>query len=188
MCEVSAYECRSLSKLDLCEGGSFSPTIFNSDIELSVFPISCFMSECPLVALSKATYVAKIRTLFGLVDIKKRSLFNLLCVLICYARRIALSSSFQKVWIRPVTHQILPSWLRDNHEFPKEMLTVLLPSKGTATSEAFAYRRKLMMESVSVWSNWERILGYSTAYTQLIHQFSPVIVLHRTSGGRLPVR
>ena len=38
-----------LSKLDLCEGGSFSPTIFNSDIELSVFPISCFISVCCFV-------------------------------------------------------------------------------------------------------------------------------------------
>ena len=38
------------------EGGSFSPTIFNSDIELSVFPISCFMSVCPFVDLSKATF------------------------------------------------------------------------------------------------------------------------------------
>ena len=47
---------RSFSKLDLCEGGRFSPTIFNSNIELNVSPISCFIYVCPFVALSKATY------------------------------------------------------------------------------------------------------------------------------------
>ena len=44
-----------ISKLDLCEGGSFSPMIFKSDIELSVYHISCFISVCPFVALLKAT-------------------------------------------------------------------------------------------------------------------------------------
>ena len=43
-------------KLDLCEGGSFSPTIFNNDIELSVFPILCFISIYPIVTLLKAMY------------------------------------------------------------------------------------------------------------------------------------
>ena len=46
----------SISKLDLCEGGSFSHTILKSDIELSVYHISCFISVCPFVALSKATF------------------------------------------------------------------------------------------------------------------------------------
>ena len=45
-----------ISKLDLFECGSFSPTIFNIDIELSVYHISCFISVCPFVALSKATF------------------------------------------------------------------------------------------------------------------------------------
>ena len=45
-----------ISKLDLCEGGSFSPAIFNSDIQLSVFLISCFIYVCPFVAVLKATY------------------------------------------------------------------------------------------------------------------------------------
>ena len=40
----------------LCEGGSFSPAIFNSDIQVSVFPISCFIYVCPFVALSKTTH------------------------------------------------------------------------------------------------------------------------------------
>ena len=43
-----------ISKLDLCEGGSFLPTIFKSDIEPSVYHILCFISVCPFVALSKA--------------------------------------------------------------------------------------------------------------------------------------
>ena len=43
---------KSLSKLDHCEGGSFLPTFFNSDIELSVFPISCFIKTIMFVRLS----------------------------------------------------------------------------------------------------------------------------------------
>ena len=40
----------SFSKHDLFEGGSFSPTIFNSDIELSVYyHISCYIAVCPFV-------------------------------------------------------------------------------------------------------------------------------------------
>ena len=50
--------CRSIgffsSKLDLCEGGSVSPTIFKSDIELSVYHISCFIFVCRFGALLKA--------------------------------------------------------------------------------------------------------------------------------------
>ena len=62
--------------LDLCEGGSFSPTIFKSDIELSVYHISCFISVCPLVALSKAKFAENLHFVFCLVHmayIKKRS-------------------------------------------------------------------------------------------------------------------
>ena len=42
---------RGKTKLDLCEGGSFSTVIFNSDIQLSVFPISCLicLSVCHFV-------------------------------------------------------------------------------------------------------------------------------------------
>ena len=40
-----------ISKLDLCEGESL---IFNSDIQLSVYSFSCFISV--FVALLKATY------------------------------------------------------------------------------------------------------------------------------------
>ena len=45
-------------KFDLCEGGSFSPTIFKfkSDMKLSVYHISCFISVCPFVAVSKAKF------------------------------------------------------------------------------------------------------------------------------------
>ena len=46
---------------------------FNSDIQLSFFSFSCFMSVCPFVALLKATYDAKMRALFCQVNIKKRS-------------------------------------------------------------------------------------------------------------------
>ena len=40
-----------ISKLDLCEGGSFSSAIFNSDSQLSCFSFLCFISLCPFVAL-----------------------------------------------------------------------------------------------------------------------------------------
>ena len=94
---------RKFSKLDLCEGGSFSPTSFNSDIELSVF--SPFRVLYLFVALSKATYAENshivlkfkflkneiikypVSCILYLFDIKKRSCFNLLCVLICCLER-----------------------------------------------------------------------------------------------------
>ena len=63
-------------ELDLCEGGSFSPTIFNSDIELSVFPISVFdicLSVCRFV---EGNICLKFCTLSCLVDIKKRSFLS----------------------------------------------------------------------------------------------------------------
>ena len=53
-----------ISKLDRCEGGSFSPTIFQSDIELSVYHIWCFISVCPFVALSKAKFAANVHIVF----------------------------------------------------------------------------------------------------------------------------
>ena len=46
----------SNSKLDLCEGGSFSPTVFKCYIKLSFYHISCFVSVCPFVPLSKAKF------------------------------------------------------------------------------------------------------------------------------------
>ena len=55
----------SISKLDLCEGGSFSPTIFNSDIELSVFPISCFISVCRFVEGNVSTYAENSHIVFS---------------------------------------------------------------------------------------------------------------------------
>ena len=39
----------TFSKLDLCEGGSFSPTIFKSDIEINAFHILSFISVCRFV-------------------------------------------------------------------------------------------------------------------------------------------
>ena len=36
-----------LSKLDLCEGGSFSTAIFESDMQLSLYSCSCFISVTP---------------------------------------------------------------------------------------------------------------------------------------------
>ena len=77
------------SKLDLCEEGSFSPTIFNSDIELSVFPISCFFLICCRFVEGNVLYAENVHImLFCPVDIKKRSFqVNLLCVLICFLER-----------------------------------------------------------------------------------------------------
>ena len=46
----------SFSKLNLCEGGSCSTVIFNSNIQLSYFSFSCFISVCPFVTLVKAMY------------------------------------------------------------------------------------------------------------------------------------
>ena len=42
----NAISLNMTSKLDLCEGGSFSPTIFKSDIKLSVYHISCLIIIC----------------------------------------------------------------------------------------------------------------------------------------------
>ena len=61
-----------ISKLDLCEGGSNSPTVFNSDIELGVSP---FRGSYLIVrsSLFRRQHLPKIRTLFCLLDIKKHS-------------------------------------------------------------------------------------------------------------------
>ena len=72
-----------ISKLDLCEGGIFSRTIFKSDIELSVYHISCFISVCPVVALSKAKFAENSHCAALSSPYKKAFIFNLLCVLIC---------------------------------------------------------------------------------------------------------
>ena len=61
MCEFSAnvaFNKLDLSKLDLCEGGSFSAAISDSsDIQQKYFfSFSCFMSVYPFVALLMATY------------------------------------------------------------------------------------------------------------------------------------
>ena len=45
-----------ISKLDLCGGGIISTAIFNSDIHLSVYTFSRFISVCPFVAALKATF------------------------------------------------------------------------------------------------------------------------------------
>ena len=66
----SSLEKFSFSKLDLCEGGSFSTAIFNSDIQLSVYSFLCFVSVCPLVALLKATYAENSHTVFVLSILK----------------------------------------------------------------------------------------------------------------------
>ena len=51
-----------ISKLDLCEGGSFSTAIFNSDIHVKIVSsCSCFISVCRFVALLKATYAENSR-------------------------------------------------------------------------------------------------------------------------------
>ena len=49
VCLLKAYSL-VISKLDLCEGGSFSPKIFNSDIEQSVSPFRVLcLSACRFV-------------------------------------------------------------------------------------------------------------------------------------------
>ena len=51
----------------------FSNAIFNSDIQLSVYTFSCFISVCPFVTLIKAAYAENSLSVFCFVDIKKRS-------------------------------------------------------------------------------------------------------------------
>ena len=63
----------SLPFSDLCEGGSFSTAMFSSDIQLSVYSFSCFISVCPFVALLKATLFRKCAHCFCLVGITKWS-------------------------------------------------------------------------------------------------------------------
>ena len=59
-----------ISKLDLCEGGSFSRTIFTSDIVSPIRVLYLFVQ----LSLCRRQRMPKIRTLVCLVDIlKKRS-------------------------------------------------------------------------------------------------------------------
>ena len=57
------YSITTFSKLNLCEGGSFSPSIFNSDIELSVYTTFCVLhlfvrsSLCRRVKLAKYVHI-----------------------------------------------------------------------------------------------------------------------------------
>ena len=44
---------------------AFEKTIFKSDIELSVYHISCFISVCPFVGLSKATFADNLHTVLS---------------------------------------------------------------------------------------------------------------------------
>ena len=80
--------CREISKLDLCEGGSFSTAIFNSDIQLSVYSISCFTYICLSVCPFCKGDVCRKFALFCLSCryFKKAFVFNLLCVLFCPKR------------------------------------------------------------------------------------------------------
>ena len=68
------------SKFDLSEGGSFSILLFNSDIQLTVFSCSCFMSVCPFVALLKAKFAEHLHTVLSCPQYKG-FLFSLECVL-----------------------------------------------------------------------------------------------------------
>ena len=43
-----------------CEGGSVSKQIFKSDIKISVYHVSCFISVCPFGALSKAKFAENV--------------------------------------------------------------------------------------------------------------------------------
>ena len=61
------------SKLDLCEGGSFSPTTSRSDIELSVFPHFVFYMFVLLSLCRRQRMCRKFGHCFCLVDIKKQN-------------------------------------------------------------------------------------------------------------------
>ena len=65
----------------------FPPTIFESDIKLSVYHLWCFISVCPFVALSKIN-LTNTSTLFCLVHIIKRS-----CLTACVFRSVSLNAS-----------------------------------------------------------------------------------------------
>ena len=67
---TNRYETRkgvNTCKLDLCEGGSFSTAIFNSDSQLSVTPARVLYMFVRLSLYSNQR-MPKIRTLFCLVD------------------------------------------------------------------------------------------------------------------------
>ena len=79
------------SELDLCDGGSLSPTIFISDTKLSVYHISCFISVCPFVALSKAKFAKNVQIILS-SPYYKAFIFKLLYVSICLLYQALLIS------------------------------------------------------------------------------------------------
>ena len=79
-----------VSKLDLCEGGSFSPTIFKNDIEISVYHISCFISVCPFDALSKARFAENLHIVLSNPYFKKCS-FLTYCVFLVGTERVKVA-------------------------------------------------------------------------------------------------
>ena len=57
---------RLISKLDLCDDGSFSLTIFKATLSLSVYHISCSISVCPFVALSTAKFAENVHIVLSI--------------------------------------------------------------------------------------------------------------------------
>ena len=89
-CKDRVCKSISISKLHLCEGGSFPTVIFYSDIQQSFFLLFMFyicLSVCRFVL--KAIYGVKVCTLFCLVDIKKCS-FSTSCVFWFLSQRSSL--------------------------------------------------------------------------------------------------
>ena len=62
--------------------GSFSCYLYVCPF-VALLKFSCYLYVCPFVALLKV-YMPEMCTLFSPVQIKKRSYFNLSCVLICF--------------------------------------------------------------------------------------------------------
>ena len=62
------------------EEGIFSTAIFNSDIELSVYSFSCFVSVCPFVASLKATDDKNSHIVLSCWHYLTAFIFNLSCV------------------------------------------------------------------------------------------------------------
>ena len=57
-----------ISELHLCEGRGVSPTVFKTDIKLSLDHISCFTSVCPFGALSKATFAENVHIVYNTIQ------------------------------------------------------------------------------------------------------------------------
>ena len=69
MCEFSAYVAfkkATNGQTQYKTRTEVNTAIFNSDIQLSVYFFSCFISVCPFVALLKATYAEKSHIVFVL--------------------------------------------------------------------------------------------------------------------------